>query len=176
VGRGASLLLNVPPDRRGLLHDHDVRSWKGFGELVNATFRHNLGDGAKAAASNVRGGSRAFSPRNVLDGDRYSYWSTDDAVTAAEVVLDLERPVTFNVIRLRENIRLGQRIEEFSLDRWVDGVWSTFAQGTSVGGCRILRAKEDVTANRVRLRITRSAAPPALSELGLFREAGMERA
>ncbi len=173
VGRGASLLLNVPPDRRGLLDEHDVRSLRRFGELVSATFRHNLAAGAKAAASNVRGGSRMFSPLNLLDGERYTYWSTDDAVTAAEVVLDLERPATFNVIRLRENIRLGQRIEEFSLDRWVDGVWRTFAQGTSVGACRILRAKEDVTANRVRLRITQSAASPALSELGLFREAGM---
>jgi alpha-L-fucosidase len=100
------------------------------------------------------------SARNLVDGDRYSY------ATAPEVVLDLESPVTFNIVRLRENIKLGQRIEAFELDAWRDGGWRTFAQATSIGACRIVRA--NVTTSRVRLRITKSPVQPALSELGLY--------
>ena len=42
VGRGCSLLLNVPPDRRGLLDDNDVASLARFGEVMAATFKVNL--------------------------------------------------------------------------------------------------------------------------------------
>jgi alpha-L-fucosidase len=83
--------------------------------------------------------------------------------------------VKFNVVRLRENIELGQRVEEFEIDRWVrdepDGKWEAFAQATSIGACRLIRLADDITTNRVRLRITQSAACPAISDFGLFLEA-----
>jgi alpha-L-fucosidase len=173
VGRGASFLLNVPPDRRGLLHENDVKSLAGFGDLVRITFKHNLAAKAKAAASNVRGRSNAFGPKNLLDGNRATYWSTDDAVNNAEVTLDLGRPVTFNVVRLREAIRLGQRIDSIALDQWKDRAWSAFADATSIGACRIIRTKENIKSSRVRLRITQAAACPALSEFGLYLEASV---
>lgn len=168
VGRGAGLLLNVPPDRRGLLHENDVASLRGFGELVRETFRENLAARAKIAASNVRGNNRAFSPRNLLDGDRYSYWSTDDSVTTPQIVAELESRATLGVVRLREDIRLGQRVETFALDRWNGGGWETFAQGTSIGSCRLIRTDESLTTNRVRLRITGCPVCPAVSEFSLF--------
>lgn len=170
VGRGASFLLNVPPDRRGLLHENDVASLRGFGELLRSTFRESLAANAKASASNVRGKDKAFHPRNLLDGDRYSYWSTDDGVTTAEVTFDLARPAIFNLIRLRENIRLGQRIDAIAVDQWKDGGWAQFADATSIGSCRIIRTSAGVRTNRVRLRITHAAACPALSEFALFLE------
>jgi alpha-L-fucosidase len=93
-------------------------------------------------------------------------------VRTAEVELTLLiETTTFNVVRLRENIQLGQRIEAIEIDRWADGRWETFARATSIGACRLIRTDADVTTTRVRLRITQSAACPALSELGLFLEA-----
>ena len=170
VGRGGSFLLNVPPDQRGLLGANDLASLKAFGGLISDTFRANLAGGASAKASNVRGNSSAFDPRQLLDGKRNTYWSTDDGVTTPEVVLTLPREVRFNVIRLREYIELGQRVEAFELDRPAAGAWEPIAHGTSIGACRIVRTDQDITTNRVRLRITRAAAGPALSDLGLFLE------
>lgn len=171
VGRGGCLLLNVPPDRRGLLHENDVASLRGFNSLVKGTFKQNLAEKAKVAASGVRTkDAKAFGPRNLLDGNRYTYWSTDDSVLTPEVTFDMGRPAKFNVVRLRENIRLGQRIDSFALDQWKDGGWAAFAEATSIGACRLIRTKEDVTTNRVRLRITKAAACPALSEFGIFLE------
>ena len=173
VGRGGCFMLNVPPDRRGLLHENDVASLRGFSRLVTGTFKQNLAEKSRVAASNVRAkDARAFGPRNLLDGDRYTYWSTDDSVMTPEVTFDLEKPVRFNVVRLRENIRLGQRVDAFALDQWKDGGWAAFAEGTSIGACRLIRTKEDISTNRVRLRITKAAVCPALSEFGVFLESG----
>lgn len=171
VGRGGSFLLNVPPDRRGLLHDNDVASLKGFGDTLRATFRENLAAGAKLTASNVRGNEKAFAASRLLDGDRYTFWSTDDSVTTPDLVLELRRPAKFNVIRLRENIRLGQRVDAVAVDVWRDGDWKTVAEATSIASCRLIRLGETTTAGRIRLRVTKSAVCPALSEFGLYLEA-----
>jgi alpha-L-fucosidase len=92
-------------------------------------------------------------------------------VTTPTVRFEFPAPVKFNIVRLRENIRLGQRISAFAVDVWLDGRWSAFAQETSVGICRILRATTPVATTRVRLRITKSPVCPTLSEFGLFSEA-----
>jgi alpha-L-fucosidase len=167
VGRGGSLLLNVPPDRRGLLHENDVASLRDFGALVRGTFQKDLAANANIKASNTRSG---FAPKNLLDADRHTYWATDDAMKTAEVELTLPADTTFNVVRLREKIELGQRVDAFEMDRWAGGKWETFARATSIGACRLIRT-DSLTTNRVRLRITQSAASPALSEFGLFLEA-----
>jgi alpha-L-fucosidase len=172
VGLGGALLLNVPPDRRGLLSEPDAASLRSFGELLRATFAVNLAAGAKATASNVRGGSSRFDPRHMLDGDRTTCWTTDDGAPSPEVVFDLGRPVTFNVIRLRENIALGQRVDAVTLDAGDGDTWTPIAAATSIGSCRLIRTARDITARRIRLRIERAAACPALAEFGLFREGG----
>ncbi len=171
VGRGASFLLNIPPDRRGLLYDTDIESLKGFNRLVTQTFANNLAAGAKISASSVRGPGAKYSPENLLDGKRTTFWSAADSAKTAEVVVDLGGPVRFNVARVREYIPLGQRIEAFALDTWHSGAWNSIAEGTSVGSCRLVKMDQTITANRARLRITKSAACPVLSEFGLFAQA-----
>jgi len=168
VGHGASLLLNVPPDRRGLLHETDVDSLRGFGHLLGATFKENLAAEARVTATSVRAPDHLFDPRNMLDGNRDTYWSTDDAVTTPEVVFEFGWPVAFNIVRLREYIQLGQRIEGFALDCWNQGAWSPLAEGTSVGSCRLVRLPAGLTTTRLRLRITHSPVCPAIAEFGLY--------
>ena len=169
VGRGCSLLLNLPPDRRGRIPEVDERSLRGFRRLVDATFSTDLARGAAARASSVRGGDPRFGAASVVDGKPETYWTTDDGVAAPGLVLDLGRAVTFNVVSLREHLPLGQRVEEWALDAWREGAWREVARGTAVGRRRLWRG-DDVTASRVRLRIVKAPAGPALSELGLFLE------
>jgi alpha-L-fucosidase len=171
VGRGACLNLNLPPDRRGIIHEFDVASLREFRRILDQTFARNLTRQARLSVSNVRGQASRYDPRKLLDDDRYSYWTTDDAVTTPEMVLKFRRPVTFNVVNLREFLPLGQRIEAFALDQWKDGHWLEFAQGTSIGNRRLLRIPP-VTTDQVRLRITKAAVCPALAEFGLYAEPG----
>ncbi|MBI4893876.1 MAG: alpha-L-fucosidase [Acidobacteria bacterium] len=166
VGRGASFLLNVPPDRRGLLHENDVASLKSFGSQLAALFEKNLAAGAKVKASSTLAGS--YKAAHLLDGKRETAWVAAEGAKTAEVEFTLKGEAGFNVIRLREEIRLGQRIGAFAVDAWKDGAWTAVGEGASVGSCRLVKLAQPVKTGKVRVRITDSAAAPALSEFGLY--------
>ncbi|HEU4435288.1 MAG TPA: alpha-L-fucosidase, partial [Pyrinomonadaceae bacterium] len=170
VGRGASFLLNLAPDRRGQIPAADVNSLREFRRILTATFATDYAKGAHVSASNTRAkGDVRFSPRNVIDGRRDTYWSTQDQVKTPELVVQLPRDRTFNVVRVREYLPLGQRVEEFAVDVREGDQWREFARGTSIGNCKLVRGKS-VTTSQVRLRITQSPVCPAISELSLFAE------
>ena len=171
VGRGAGLLLNLPPDQRGQIADPDVNSLRAFRKILDATFKHNLAQNATATASNVRGNDPQYAASNVLATYPRAghYWATDDGVTNADLVLTFAHPVTFNVVRLREYLPLGQRVEAFAVDTWQNGQWTEYATGTSIGNCRLIRS-HNVTTEKLRLRITQSPVCPVISEFENFEE------
>lgn len=171
VGRGAAFNLGLAPNLEGVLHPNDVASLKGFGEKVAQTFAVNYAENARVTASNVRNGrEKPYGPANVLDNDRYSYWATDDDVTAPELIIELDGEQTFDLIRLRENIKLGQRLDSVWVDVWENGDWQPLAMATSIGSSRIIPLESLVTTTQLRLRLFAPVAP-ALSDFGLFREA-----
>jgi alpha-L-fucosidase len=171
VGRGADLDLGLAPNREGRLDEHDVASLKAFGDLLKEIFSVNLARGASFTASNIRGKNNSlYGPSRLVDGDRYSYWATDDSVRTPQLVMDMGKRVTFNVIRLRENIKLGQRIDSFAVDAFDGGQWVVIGAGTSIGAGRLIRLQQNVVTNKVRLRIVGAGACVALSEFGLFKE------
>ncbi|MGI4750096.1 MAG: discoidin domain-containing protein [Janthinobacterium lividum] len=171
VGRGANLDLGLSPNKDGLLEEEDVSSLKKFGDILKETFAVNLAENAKLTASNIRcKNSKQYGPQFLLDQNRYSYWATDDAVKTPELMLDLGSEKTFNVIRLRENIKLGQRIEGVAIDVWEDNNWQQIVLATSIGANRLIRLPQNITAQKVRLRITKSPVCIALSDFGLYKE------
>lgn len=170
VGRGANMLLNIPPDKRGMIHEIDEKSLIGFGELVQQTFSKNLAKGAKASASNVRGKSTTYRASKVLNNNRYSYWATDDEVKNAELIIDLQGEKTFNIVKIRENIKLGHRVNRWAVDIMKNNEWLEYAQGQAIGSCRLIRG-EQVCSNKVRLRIIDADACPCIAEFGLYAEA-----
>lgn len=169
VGRGGSLLLNLPVDRRGRIHENDVKSLHAFRKRLDATFTTDLATGAHAIASNTLGNTRRFVAANAIDDDRSTYWTVNDDVHDPDITIDFGGSRTFNVVRLREYLPLGQRVEAFAIDQWRDGGWQQFASGTSIGNCRLVRS-ERITTTKVRVRITQAAAASAISELGIFAE------
>jgi alpha-L-fucosidase len=177
VGRGATFLLNVPPNRQGLIAPEDAASLRAFGAYLNATFAQNLAARAKPDASHIRGGSKPgdkqFGPAHLLDGRPDTYWATDDSVTNATVTFDLGRPLKFNLIRLREAIQFGQRVDAFSIERWQSDSWEPLAAATGIGPRRILRLASPVIATRLRLNIDRASASPALTEFAVFSESAL---
>jgi alpha-L-fucosidase len=57
VGRGSTLLLNVPPDRRGMIHENDVVALLQWRRLLSEAFKTNLAASAKTKANTWRGKS-----------------------------------------------------------------------------------------------------------------------
>jgi alpha-L-fucosidase len=171
VGRGACLDLGLSPDKTGRISDEDVAVLEQFGRILKETFAVNLAKGATLTASNVRGGNQLkFGPQHLLDNNRYTYWATNNAVTTPTLIVNLHQPKTFNVIRLRENIKLGQRIEGAAVDAWLNNNWQEIATVTSIGANKLIRLPNNITASKVRLRIIASPVCIALSDFGLFKE------
>ncbi|WP_166923353.1 alpha-L-fucosidase [Flavobacterium poyangense] len=171
VGRGAAMDIGLAPDTNGLLHDNDVKALKDFGDFLKQTFSNNLAESAVLTASEIRGDNQIFyGTKNLTDNDRYSYWATSDEVKKASVVLEWEKEQTFNLIRLRENIKLGQRIEKIEIDAFFKGNWKKIGEATSIGANRLVRLPNYISTTRLRIRIKESPVCIALSDIGVFKE------
>lgn len=198
VGRNAVLLLNVPPDDRGLICTEDSARVSELGAALRRIFADNLAAGAAAEASRTRG--RTFAASNLLDGDYDSFWAAPDRCRSAELTLTLPQERTFNRIMLQEYIPLGQRVSAFHVEALVEagacGACCGSASGDSCGhahagdGCcggdahaaggwrtiasgttigyKRILLTDDITASAVRIVIDDSLAPPVLNGFGLY--------
>jgi alpha-L-fucosidase len=109
VGRNSLLLLNIPPNRQGLISDADIRSLRGWRRLMEGTFGVDLG-------------ARAVMKRDAM-----------------MIGMTLEKESTFDVLSLQEDIRVGQRVERWGFDVEDNGDWKEVASGTTIGYKRLLR-------------------------------------
>lgn len=167
VGRGSTLLLNIPPDRRGLFHENDVAALRGWRQLLDKTFSQNLADGAEAQADSYRGEDSQFAATNVTDGDFETYWATDDEVTSGSVEVKLGQAQTIKYVMLQEYIPLGQRVSKFSVEAWKDGTWQPVAKATTIGYKRILPV-DSVRTNKIRVNIEEAQACPVISTIAVY--------
>jgi alpha-L-fucosidase len=147
VGGNAQLLLNIPPDKRGRIHENDARRLRELGDRLRATFfDHRVYDvGLFELKRPDQAESSSPRPAHDLTSDHE---------------FDLGGRKAFNVAAIAEDIKHGgQRIEGFALDA-LDGTdWREIARGTTVGWKKLLRFPT-VETTRLRLRILRSRAFP----------------
>jgi alpha-L-fucosidase len=162
VGRNSQLLLNIPPDKDGLISDADIRSLQGWKKNRDVIFGTNLAAGSVITSPN------GLNTALLLDGNAATNWTTTGTDTTATLDFTLTGPKTFDVLLLQENIRIGQRVEKFVLE-YPDGAgWKTITEGTTIGYKRLLRFPP-VTTTRLRLRIVSSRLNPTIAEFGLYK-------
>lgn len=167
VGRGSTLLLNIPPDRRGLFHENDVKSLQGFAALLKKEFGKNLALKAPVKADSYRGNQATFAARNLTDGNKETYWATDDDKITGNVEITLPANTTVRYIVLQEYIKLGQRVKAFTVEAWQDGAWKKVSEGTTVGYKRIVKLTP-VQTGKIRISITDAKACPVISNVEIF--------
>jgi alpha-L-fucosidase len=166
VGGNTVLLLNVPPNSDGLFAERDCKVLTEVGRIIRETFKTNLAAGAKATASATRGHN--YRPANALDGNTDTCWMPPDRTTQADLTITLPQEKTFNVIMFQEQIRNhGQRIAKFAVDAQINGKWKQIAEGQTVGYKKFCRT-EDVTTNKIRIRILDSRLCPTISNFALL--------
>ena len=170
VGRNANLLLNLPVDRRGLVHENDVQALQSLRKTLDETFARNLARGAKVSADSQRG--EPFAAGNVLDGDKTTYWCPEDGAMGrgreCRLDIDFRSLETFNRLLLQEYIPLGQRVKKFSVEAREGENYRRIADETTIGYKRILRFPE-TTAPGLLIRFEESKAAPAIWNIGVYR-------
>ncbi|MCL4153432.1 UNVERIFIED_CONTAM: hypothetical protein GTU68_021549 [Idotea baltica] len=165
VGRNGNLLLNLPVDRRGLVHENDVEALMELRETLDKTFANDLAKGTSITASNTRG--RQYLPTSVLDRDKTTYWATEDDVTEASLEINFGEETNLNRLVLQEYIALGQRIKSFKVEALINGAYQTIATETTIGYKRILRLPETKT-NKLRITILDAKASPTISNIQVY--------
>ncbi len=167
VGRGSTLLLNVPPDRRGLIHENDVEALKGWKAMLDREFKTNLAEKANAEASSYRGEDNTYAASMATDGNKETYWATDDETITGNLEIDLGSPQTVKYIVLQEYIKLGQRVKEFNVEVWKGTNWEKVADATTIGYKRILKIDPTET-NKIKVNITASKACALISNVAIY--------
>lgn len=139
VGYNSVLLLNVPPDRRGLIHEQDVARLKEFGDYISRTFADNRLEVSKGEVV-------------LQEGETMEY---------------ALKPGIFNVFMVSEDIQKGQRVEEFTVEAYHDGKWEKLVKGTTIGYKRLFRFP-DCQAEKIRLTVNKSRAAAHILQVGAF--------
>lgn len=166
VGGNSTFLLNIPPDRRGLIHEKDAAVLKKLGQVLNDTFSDNLAVNASVTASESLDNDHA--PINILDNRTASFWCPNKGTEEAELEVSLDSEQTFNIIVLMENIKFsGQHVEEFSLEVKEKGEWKEVFKGTVIGYKRICCLNE-ITAKEIKVKIMASRVFPTIEFFGVF--------
>jgi alpha-L-fucosidase len=161
VGRNGVLLLNIPPDRRGLIHENDAKNLYEWKKLRDEIFKSNLVKNAVIKSSNGKKENR------LKDGKASSHLIISPGDTTTVIELKLKKAETVNLLLLQENIQLGQRIESFVFEYMQGNEWIKIVDATTVGHKRLLQF-DAVKAERFRLRILSSRLEPVLAEIGLY--------
>ena len=164
VGRGTPLLLNIPPNQDGLFDEKDIRRLYEFAAYRDTLYREDLALGGKVSGPAL---SPDYACYHLTDGLEASSWASD-AELPIQLELDLGSPKTFDVIELREDLKMGQRIAAFRVQVELDGVWQEFGSGYTVGYKRLLRGSV-VEAQKIRVTITEAQALPLLTKISLYK-------
>jgi alpha-L-fucosidase len=164
VGRGGNLLLNVPPDRRGLIHENDSAALMEFKKLRD---QFNNGNLIQSANISSNGSMKSHLPNLTKDGNINSFWAAAAGVKEPELLLDFKNPTTINTLVLEEYLALGQRISSFVVEAWNQDHYEELAKATTMGRKRILQFKE-ATTSKLRIRILDSKATPLIREIAVY--------
>lgn len=168
VGHNATLLLNFPVDRRGLIHPVDSANAVRFHEMIQQQLKTNLVAGMTPKVSNERGGD--FVASALTDDNFDTYWATEDGVTTADIEFSFDTPARMNRMMLQEYIPLGQRVKAFVVEYLDKDTWLPVKlneETTTIGYKRLLRF-ETVETKGIRIRITDARGPLCLSSVGVY--------
>ena len=198
VGRNSLLLLNVPPDSRGLIPAEDSLRLMEFRAALDSIFAKDL---AKVVThicvSNIRHKNNPndycwynistnktvyektlespefsdvfrYDPFSLIYETYDTYWATDDTVTTAWAEFQFDEPQTFNRVMLQEYIPLGQRVEKFHVEVEDKNGSWHTIAEETTIGYKRIVLTETVTTKKVRIVIDKSRACIVLNRVGLF--------
>jgi alpha-L-fucosidase len=163
VGRGANFLLNIPPDRRGLINEIDSASLVGFKKLKEESFATNLAAGSKAELHSSGG---IFPQSNFTDGKSETFEKLTDYKNT-RLWIKFEQVKKINCIVLQEPIEKGQQVKEARLELLNGSQVVKEINLTTIGRKRILSFPAvDVSAFNLVIKDAKNV--PLISEIAAY--------
>jgi len=163
VGRGANLLLNVPPDGRGLINENDSAALVGFNRLKEENLRNNIANEGNGYYI-PHNGKRAAQELNDKD------LNTTQVISLPEITsmgIEFKNSRLINCVVLRENISLGQNCRKFRMllsDK--NGLLGELT-GTTIGNKRIITFPR-MNISHVGLVIAEQKSATVISEIEIY--------
>ncbi len=164
VGGNGTFLLNIPPTPEGLFHENDVEVLRNLGKRIRELYSENLLAAAKISATP---NEESNGINNVRTDDYASWYQPKDFCRNALVDISFENEITLNRVVLKENIKLGQRIESYRITVYRQDTEVFSYEGSIIGYKKIVRLPE-VTATGIVIEILDSRVSPTLSFIGLY--------
>lgn len=168
VGHNTNLLLNFPVNKEGRIPSIDSTNAVEWYQMLQRDFSDNVLKGCKVTASDTR--SWRFRPKYVLDEEYTHYWATNESVRHVELIFDFPETISFSRLMLQEYIPMGQNVEAFYLDRYINGKWLPIEVDeptTTIGYKRLLRF-QTVKADRLRIRFRVAKGTLCISRVGAY--------
>lgn len=165
VGRGANLILNVPPDARGLITQYDSASLIGFKKLRDESFSNNL---SKKSIIYFISDKKERTTKKISDENDRSF-ETITTPKLQSVRIALNQPGKISCIVLKENLTNGQHCAKFKL-KILDKNHSLIKQieGTTIGHKRILTFPE-IEAGYIEFSIESQKGPTNIEGISIFK-------
>ena len=165
VGLNSSLLLNLPVDKRGLIHENEIENLMKLSSYLGQTFSRNYFYNQNIeVSSSVMG----FGKINLTDENQDTYWVSNPNDLKPKFTVTFESPVEANTFMVQEYIQLGQRIKAFSFEIMTDGKWEKVYEGTTVGNKRLIRFKSK-SIDGIRFSVSKFKKQVVLNNIGLYK-------
>ena len=162
VGRNSIMLLNFPPDRRGLVHENDARNALRSHECITAMLEKDHLSHASVTADSTLG---TLVAQNLVNDDPDAFYASAEKTAVIDV--RLPHPETFNVFTVSEVLEAGERVSSWRLESIRAGVTTLLGEATSIGHLRALRIPLDAY-DHLRLTVT-GVEPPVLRAIHAYR-------
>ncbi|MBQ7861161.1 MAG: alpha-L-fucosidase [Clostridia bacterium] len=162
VGSNASLLMNVPPNRKGLIDQRNVEQLKAFTALIKAPFENE----EKLFASNLISDGHKLAPEALFeDGEGYMFLDGEKGVH-----LVFEGVLNLTAITMRENLAFSQRVEAFEIYASKGKGFTKVYEGTVIGSKKIVLFKKPIKASEILIVPTESRGNPVLKDIRIFKK------
>lgn len=162
VGLNSSLLLNIPVDTRGLIHENDTKRLYELNNYIRNTFSNNFLMESKMYFNDTS------HPINKLIDNKISTMCPFKTKLNNVIEISLNENKIVDIFKISENINLGQRVKKFRLQALVDDIWVTIEEGTTIGSKRLIKF-DPIDIKKLKFTIIDSKDVPMISEIGIYK-------
>ena len=162
VGLNSSLLLNIPVDNRGLIHENDTKRLYELNNYIRNTFSNNFFMESKMYFNDTS------HPINKLIDNKISTMCPFKTKLNNVIEISLNKNKIVDIFKISENINLGQRVKKFRLEALVDDNWLTIEEGATIGSKRLIKF-DPIEIKKLKFTIIDSKDIPMISEIGIYK-------